>query len=213
MAEERKMTADEAAKYYRAKLLELKFQEEQKKTRGLPSEIDTPEHATSFLKLAAALNVARTTLYRLKDRPDAPKMRDDKTYDIEEWRAYLETALETNEDAHDEEMQKLKRENLRLVNANRRFELLKKQGGLLTMEEHLAEIRELIDQVKWLIGTIPTRAALLTTDEGVRRSISGLCAHLADEFRARLFAAEEKAAVAERAVKEIEEKQQDGEEE
>jgi len=162
------------------------------------------ELAGSILELSGILGVDRNRLSALRAHPDAPEARDDGKYDVEEWREFWTGfVLSADVDAHDEEMQRLKRENLRLTNANKRFELLKKQGGLMTMDEHLVEVREILEQVKWLTGTIPTRAALLTTDAGVRDSIRNLCLHLEGEFRRRLEAMTAKAEEAEKQAAEI----------
>lgn len=205
---EKKMTADEAAKFYRAKLLELKYQEKQEKLKAKPDEpekeSEKPEFATSFLKLASILGVARTTLYALKEKANAPK-RADGLFDIEEWRAFVESEIGTTDedDDHDEEFKKLKREYLRIRTEKERFDLMKKRGNLLTMTEHLTEVREILDQAKWLADAIATRVALLTTDSGVRDSVRSLCAHVEGEFASRLLAAEEKAVKAEEEAKKI----------
>lgn len=166
---------------------------------GADSSIPRPELANSLLELSGILGVDRNRLSALRYRADAPPTREDRKFDVEEWRAYLETlAFADDENDHDQEYQRLKREYLKVKTDREKFELMKKRGHLLTLAEHLAEIREIIDQVKWLVQTVPTRAALLTTDEGVRNSIRDLCAHLEKEFAARLDAAAAKAAEAEK---------------
>lgn len=197
----KKVSLGDAEKLLRVKLLELRYRKEREKLeRADAAGAEKQEFAPSFMKLSAALGVARTTLYRLRDRPDAPIPREDGQYDIEEWRAFVENILGVGDDSHDEEMQRLKRENLRLTNETKRWELMRRQGSLLTMAEHLDEVRQIIEQVKWLVAAIPTRAALLTTDSGIRESISVLCEHVHAEFVAKITALEKRAATAERAA-------------
>ena len=65
--------------------------------------------------------------------------------------------------------------------------------------------------MKWLVAAIPTRAALLTTDSGIRESISVLCEHVHAEFVAKITALEKRAATAERAADALDDDGKDNE--
>lgn len=158
------------------------------------------ELASTILELAGILGVDRNRISALRFHELAPAEREDKLFDVEEWRDFLDS-LKTDEEIHgehDAEYRRLKNENLRLKNELTRFDLKKKQGSLLTIGEHLEEVREILEHCKWVVVTIPTRVALLTTDGGIRESIRRLCAHVEEEFQSRLIRATEKADDAER---------------
>lgn len=162
------------------------------------------ELAGSILELSGCIGVDRNRLSALRHRDDAPMERKDCKYDVEEWREYIQLLNPPEDgDPHGDEEKRLKRENLRLKNALARFELLKRQGNLLTISEHLLDVRELMEHCKWLVSAIPTRVALLTTDESIRTSIRSLCEQVAKEFAARLDSEEERAKKAEQDSEEI----------
>ena len=157
-----------------------------------------PHLVPSLLKLSAVLGVNRSRFYAVRNRPDAPAPREDGQYDVNEWREYLEALdIEEDDSDHDAEFLRLKREFLKIRTELARFDLMKRQGKLITQNEYMADIREVADLVKWIFDEVPTRVALLTTDKVVIDGVVQLCDYLRAELHKKIVAAEQKTAEAE----------------
>lgn len=167
-------------------------------------QTDGDGFAKTVLELAGKLEVDKNRIYGLRSRPDAPGRGENGMYSVEEWREFLETMEVLDDTAGgDADLTRLKKEYLQVRTALARHDLAKKQDTLITQADYLADLREIIGNVNWLLNQIPTRAALLTTDKVIINGFKTLSDHLREEFRKKLFGAEKKAEEAERLAVEV----------
>lgn len=131
------------------------------------------ERVQTLDELAFALGMSRRRLGRLRDSyGPAPEMRADGFFWVEEWRNWL---AEIDDDPDADEIESLKKETLRARIALYRFDLDKKRGAVVTLEEHLAALKIPIAAAYAGIDDCEAQLALVLADPAAKERVHALC--------------------------------------